>query len=105
MMRGPMSVPLAISCTPLLQRGPITGHVAHASDAVGDVKRQHVAPARHDGVDVHVPQAGDEELAASVDDARTPGGRRSWRPDLQRLCDCRERRRFDQDEAQRCVRQ
>ena len=71
--RGPMTDPCAMSRAPGSERWPVAGHVAHASDAVGDVEREHVPSAGHGEVHVHVPQAGDQELAATVDDARTGG--------------------------------
>jgi len=53
----------------------VSAHVAHAGNAVGDEEGQDdVAsagePVAEGGVHVHVPQAGDKELTAAVDDAR-----------------------------------
>jgi len=62
-------------------RFEVAPHVAHAGDAVGDEQwnRHRLAsrdPVSEERVDVHVPQARDDELAGRVDHART-GGRRA----------------------------
>ena len=63
---------------PVEKNGKVAAHVAHAGDAVGDEERKDdVAaagePIAERGVDVHVPQAGDEEFAVAVDEARVAG--------------------------------
>ena len=63
---------------PVLQNGKIAAHVAHAGDAVGDEERKDDfaaagEPIAERGVNVHVPQAGDEEFAVAVDKARVAG--------------------------------
>ena len=63
---------------PVEQDGEIAAHVAHAGDAVGDEERKDdVAaagePIAERGVDVHVPQAGDEEFAVAVDEDGVAG--------------------------------
>ena len=63
---------------PVEKNGKIAAHVAHAGDAVGDEERKDdVAaagkPIAECGVDVHVPQAGDEEFAVAVDESRVAG--------------------------------
>ena len=56
---------------PLLKHFQVAAHIAHAGYAVGDEQRQRDVfaarkPVAEDGVDVHVPEAGDEELAGAV---------------------------------------
>ena len=53
----------------------IAAHVAHTCDSVGDKQRQNDFlaswnPIAKVGVNVHVPQAGDEKLAAPIHDLR-----------------------------------
>jgi hypothetical protein len=73
MMRGPWTRPAAMSATERLDGVPAPRHVPHSGHPIRHIERQHLPRRGHIGVDVHVPEAGDQELAAAVDDPRIGG--------------------------------
>jgi len=65
--------------SPFRECVPIASHIANAGHAIRDVERKESATADDRRVDVHVPQAGQQERSPRVDDARAGGRRRGSR--------------------------
>jgi hypothetical protein len=74
---GPEQFALRDGVSPLQDGGQFVAHRPYPGDSVGDEERKRYLgrsgyPIAHVGVDVHIPQAGDEILSGSVDDQRAP---------------------------------
>jgi hypothetical protein len=65
----------ANSGAPPFDRGQIAAHIPNPGHPVRNEEPQQRLTARHRRVDVHIPEAGDDELAGGVDDPAPRGNR------------------------------